>query len=154
MGGLQGKGGCTVDIKSWSIMVRSILADWKIQSTLLQPLHPLYSINELQLYHSNASLTEFWTIFMRCLLILVTMAEISTTFSLGACSRAVSIAISVPVLPIPALQGEKEEMMELKGETIKLIDNLNKCLHTYVADLQWTSVGPLESFIWAFIRLR
>ena len=50
-----------------------------------------------------ASLTEFWTIFMRCLLILVTMAGISTTFSWAACSRAMSMAISVPVLPTPAL---------------------------------------------------
>ena len=41
---------------------------------------------------------------MRCLLILVTMAGMSTTLSRIACSRAMSIAISVPVLPTPALQ--------------------------------------------------
>ena len=58
------------------------------------------------------SLTEFWTIFMRCLLIIMTMAGMSTTFSRIACSRAMSMAISVPVLPTPALQGEKEEMMK------------------------------------------
>ena len=51
-------------------------------------------------------LTGDWTIFMRCLLILVTMAGMSTTPSWAACSRAVSMAISVPVLPIPALQGD------------------------------------------------
>ena len=52
------------------------------------------------------SLTGDWTIFMRCLLILVTMAGMSTTPSWAACSRAVSMAISVPVLPTPALQGD------------------------------------------------
>ena len=54
------------------------------------------------------SLTEFWTIFMRCLLILVTMAGISTTFSRAACSRVMSMAISVPVLPTPALHTGRE----------------------------------------------
>ena len=57
----------------------------------------------------HASLTEFWTIFMRCLLILVTMAGMSTTSSWAACSRAMSMAISVPVLPIPALQAGKDD---------------------------------------------
>ena len=56
------------------------------------------------------TLTEFWTIFIRWFLILVTMAGMSTTFSWAACSRVVSIAISVPVLPIPAL---KEQTINL-----------------------------------------
>ena len=59
----------------------------------------------------HASLTEFWTIFMRCLLILVTMAGMSTTFSWVACSRAMSMAISVPVLPTPALHGEMVDLL-------------------------------------------
>ena len=46
---------------------------------------------------------------MRCLLILMTMAGMSTTFSRAACSRAMSMAISVPVLPTPALHPQKDE---------------------------------------------
>jgi len=36
------------------------------------------------------------------------MAGMSTTPSWAACSRAVSMAISVPVLPTPALQGDSQ----------------------------------------------
>ena len=38
------------------------------------------------------------------------MAGTSTTFSRAACSRAMSMAISVPVLPTPALQGEMVDL--------------------------------------------
>ena len=43
---------------------------------------------------------------MCCLLTVAMMAGMSTTFSQAACSRAMSMAISVPVALIPALQEE------------------------------------------------
>ena len=43
---------------------------------------------------------------MCCLLTVAMMAGMSTTFSRAACSRAMSMAISVPVALIPALQEE------------------------------------------------
>jgi len=74
---------------------------------LIMPLLVCDNAGMLHTYdYMSFSLTGDWTIFMRCLLILVTMAGMSTTPSWAACSRAVSMAISVPVLPTPALQGD------------------------------------------------
>ena len=79
------------------------------QNINLMSLHPKahwYAGMMCTRHWLSFSLTGDWTIFMRCLLILVTMAGMSTTSSWAACSRAMSMAISVPVLPTPALQGD------------------------------------------------
>ena len=57
--------------------------------------------------------TCVWTIFILCCLSLVTMCGMSTTFSLTACSRAMSTDSRVPVRPTPALYREHTQWLIL-----------------------------------------
>ena len=96
---------CNEHVKTFSTACFTLLGCYWLR----QKFFSLPSDVDSKLYLSNACnsmLTGDWTIFMRCLLILVTVAGMSTTSSWAACSRTVSMAISVPVLPTPALQGD------------------------------------------------
>ena len=102
---------CNEHVKTFSTACFTLLGCYWLR----QKFFSLPSDVDSKLYLSNACncmLTGDWTIFMRCLLILVTVAGMSTTSSWAACSRAVSMAISVPVLPTPALQRDRHRLDE------------------------------------------
>ena len=90
----------------------------------------------------GGGLTGVWTIFILCLLIFLMVPAMSTIPSFPTCSRTVSIAISVPVRPTPALWGHRDTMAPL-----------HTCLPSSPTHLQCINRGPLPPSCWVLTFL-